>query len=111
MIVIKGGNVSQASYVYKYLRPEPDSSVSVVSDYGLDDGFDPRQRQRIFLLGSVPRQAVGPTQPPVQWTLGVLSPGIKHGPAVMLTTDALLLPRLPKNRAIPPLRQSTTQGV
>jgi hypothetical protein len=31
-------------------------------------GFDPRQRQRIFPLTSASRQALGPTQPPVQWS-------------------------------------------
>jgi hypothetical protein len=49
------------------------SSVSTVSDYGLV--FDPRQRQRIFLLVSASRPALGPTQPPVQRVPGALSPG------------------------------------
>jgi hypothetical protein len=46
-----------------------DSSVGIVSDYGLDDrrsGLDPRQGQSIFPLSSVSRPALGPTQPPVQ---------------------------------------------
>jgi hypothetical protein len=57
-----------------------------VSDYGLDDrvigrsGFDPRRGQRIFLLASVSRPALGPTQPPVQWVPVVLSPGVKARP-------------------------------
>jgi hypothetical protein len=38
-------------------------------------GFDPRQEQRIFLLTSVSKPALRSTQPPVQWVLGVLSPG------------------------------------
>jgi hypothetical protein len=33
-------------------------------------GFDPRQRQRIFLLASASRPAMGPTQPPAQWVSG-----------------------------------------
>jgi hypothetical protein len=41
-------------------------------------GFDPRQRQRIFPLASVSRPAQGPTQSPVQWTPGILSPGLKR---------------------------------
>jgi hypothetical protein len=38
-------------------------------------GFDPRQGQRIFPLTSVSRPALRPTQPPVQWVPGVVSPG------------------------------------
>jgi hypothetical protein len=49
-------------------------------------GFDPRQRQRIFPLFSVSRPALGPTQPPVQWVPGVLSPGVKRGWGVTMTT-------------------------
>jgi hypothetical protein len=43
-------------------------------------GFDPRRGQRIFTLASVSRPALGPTQPPVQWVPGVLSPGGKARP-------------------------------
>jgi hypothetical protein len=58
--------------------------------------FDPRQRQRIFPLTSASRPAQGPTQPPVQWVPGALSPGVKRGRGVMLTTHPLLVPRLRK---------------
>jgi hypothetical protein len=57
-------------------------------------GFYPRQRQRIFLLTSASRPELGPTQPPVQWVLGVLSPWAKSGRGVMLTTHPHLVPRL-----------------
>jgi len=36
--------------------------------------FDPRQKQEIFPLTSVSRPALGPTQLPVHWVPGVLSP-------------------------------------
>jgi hypothetical protein len=68
------------------------SSVSIVSGYGLDDRamrFDPRQEQRIFPLASLPRPALGPTQAPVQWVPGVLSPGVKRGLGVTLTTHPI----------------------
>jgi len=59
-----------------------DSSVSIMSDYGLDDRtIEVRSSAgRIFPLASVSRQALGPTLPPVRWVLGVLSPGDKARP-------------------------------
>jgi hypothetical protein len=56
-------------------------------------GFDPRQGQRIFPPTSVSRPALVPTQPPVQWVPGILSPGVKRGRDVMLTTHPHLIPR------------------
>jgi len=41
----------------------------------------------------VSRPALGPTQPPVQWVPGVLSPGVKRGRGVTLTTHPYLVPR------------------
>jgi hypothetical protein len=63
-----------------------------VSDYGLDDraiGVRSPAGQRIFPLACVSRPALGPTQPPVQWVPGVLSPGVKLGRGLMLTTHPL----------------------
>jgi hypothetical protein len=34
----------------------------------------------MFPVASVSRPALGPTQPPVQWAPGVLSPGVKARP-------------------------------
>jgi hypothetical protein len=36
--------------------------------------FDPRQRQRIFLLASASRPALGPTFPPIHWVMGTGGP-------------------------------------
>jgi hypothetical protein len=58
----------------------------------MDWTIDPRQRQRIFPLASVSRPALGPTQPPVQWLLEVLSLGVIRGRGVTLTTHPHLVP-------------------
>jgi hypothetical protein len=87
--------ILQCFEVYTNMN-EPGSSGSIVSDYGLDERrsrFDPRQGQRIFPLASVSRPALRPTQPPVQWVPGVLSPGVKRGRGVTLTTQPHLVPR------------------
>jgi hypothetical protein len=75
---------------------EPGSSVSTCLATGWTTGrsrFDPRQRQRIFPLTSVSRPTLGPTQPPVQWVPWALSPGLKRGRGVTLTTHPYLVPR------------------
>jgi hypothetical protein len=73
-------------------------------------GFDPRQGQRIFPLSSVFRPALGPTQPPLQWVPGVLSPGVKRGRGVMLTTHPHLLPRSWISRSYNPLPPSASMA-
>jgi hypothetical protein len=56
-------------------------------------GFDPIQRQMSFPLASVPRPALGPTQPPIQWVPVVLPPELKRGRGVTLTTHPHRVPR------------------
>jgi hypothetical protein len=79
--------------------PGPGSSLSILYDYRLDGMVDPWQRQRIFPLVSASRPALGPTQITTQWLPGALSPGIKRGRGVMLTTHPLLVLRLRKSRS------------
>jgi hypothetical protein len=76
------------------------SSVSIVTAYGLDDrGSIPDRGRGFFFQSSAPRPALGPTQPPVQWVPVVLSPGVKHGRGVMLTTHPCLVPMLRMSRS------------
>jgi hypothetical protein len=69
------------------------SSVSIVSGYGLDDRAievrSPAEAKGFFPLASVSRPALGHTQPLVQWVPGVLSPGLKRGRGVTLTTHPI----------------------
>jgi hypothetical protein len=68
------------------------SSVSIVSGYGLDDqsiGVRSPAGARDFSCSLCVQRALGPTQPPVQWVPGVLSPGIKRGRGVTLTTHPI----------------------
>jgi hypothetical protein len=70
-----------------------DSSFSIVSDYGLDDlAIEVRSPAGAEDFSSSPCvQTLGPTQPPIQWVPGVLSPGEKRGRGVTLTTHPHLL--------------------
>jgi hypothetical protein len=53
-------------------------SCDIALGYGLEDrGFESRQPLGIFLLTTVSRPALAPTQPPIQWVPGALSLGIK----------------------------------
>jgi hypothetical protein len=82
-----------SAYLHK---AELGSSVSTVSGYGLNDraiGIRSPAGTKDFSSTLVSRPALSPTQPPVQWVKGVLSPGVKRGRGVMLTTHPHLVPR------------------
>ena len=75
----------------------PGSSVDIATDYGPDGPGSNPGGEEIFCPS---RPALGPTQPPVKWVLG-LSPEVKCGRCVLLTTHPLLVPRSWKSRTIP----------
>jgi hypothetical protein len=58
-----------------------------------DRGSIPGRGERIFPVACVSRLSLGPTQPPIQWVPEVLSPGLKHGQGVTLTTHPHLVPK------------------
>jgi hypothetical protein len=72
-------------------------SLGIVFDYGLDDQAievrSPEEAKRIFPPASVSRPALEPTQLPVQWVPEVLSPRVKRGRGVRLTTYPHLVSR------------------
>jgi hypothetical protein len=55
-----------------------DSSVGIVTGYGLDGRGSIPGRDKIFLFSIASRPALGPTQRPIQWVPGALSPGKKQ---------------------------------
>jgi hypothetical protein len=69
-ITVHNADLNKKSYIF---------AVSVVSVYGLDDWAievrSPAEAKGFFLLASVSRPALRPTQPSVQWAPGVLSRG------------------------------------
>jgi len=67
----------------------PGSSVGIATDYGLDGPESNPGGDEIFRPS---RPALGPTQPPVKWVPG-LSPWVKCGRGVLLTTHPLLVSR------------------
>jgi hypothetical protein len=66
-----------------------DSSVSIATSYGLEDSGIEFRGGRDFLYPS--RQALEPTQPPIQWV-----PGLFSGRGVALNTHPHVAPRLKK---------------
>jgi hypothetical protein len=75
--------------------------------------FDPGIGEKIFPASSVSIPALEPTQPPVQWVQGVLSPGLKRGRGVTLTTHLHLVPKLKMSRSYissPPSAPVTCSG-
>jgi hypothetical protein len=80
--------VAYFSFCYRFVSWVAQYSVWLRAGRLGDRGSIPGRGERIFLLASVSRPALGSTWPPVQWVLGVLSPGLKCGRCVTLTTPS-----------------------
>jgi hypothetical protein len=65
-----------------FLSCGPVSSVGIATDYGLDGPGSNPGGNEVFRLS---RPDLGPKQPPVKW-VPVLSPGVKCGQGMLLTT-------------------------
>jgi hypothetical protein len=76
-----------------------------------DRGSIPDRGISIFPLISVSRPALKPTQPPIHFVLGVLSPGVKRDRGVTLTTLPHLVPRSWMSRSYTSSPPCTTIGV
>jgi hypothetical protein len=53
-------------------------SMRIAADYRLDCRGSNPDRSKILLFSTKFRPALGPTQPPIQWIQGVISPRIKR---------------------------------
>jgi hypothetical protein len=81
-------------HMHLFLYGSRGSSVSIVSDYGLDDQGSIPDGGRGFFLQPLRPDRFCPTQPPVQWERGV-----KRGRGVMLSTHSHLVSRLRNSRS------------
>jgi hypothetical protein len=55
------------------------SSIDIATDYGLDGrGSIPSRDKGIFFYYTASKQALGPTQTPIQWIRETITPGIKQ---------------------------------
>jgi hypothetical protein len=58
-----------------------DSVVGIATGYRMDDqdvGSSSPGRVKNFIFSTLSRPSRGPTQPPIQWVPGALSPGVKR---------------------------------
>jgi hypothetical protein len=65
----------------EYKNENRDSTVGIATGYGVDDrgvGVRVPDRVKNFQFSTSSRPTPGPTQPPIQWVLGALSPEVKR---------------------------------
>jgi hypothetical protein len=64
--------------VMEYTVPGRERIVKLLCVLGPNLGFDFRWVLGFFLFTTASRMALGPSQPPIQWVPGALSPGVKR---------------------------------
>jgi hypothetical protein len=80
-----------------------DVSFGIATGYGLGGRGTIPSRDKVFLFSTASRADLGPTQPPIQWTPGALSTGVKwpgreadHSPpSIVEVKDVSATPPLP----------------
>jgi len=72
-------------------------------------GFDSRQRQGVSLFVPTSRPALMPTQPPIQWVPGALTPEVKR-PGRIADTHLHLAPMLRTRGAIPSFPHTSSRS-
>jgi hypothetical protein len=88
-------SLHKEAYNLTYINPARDISLKYSELLHFKSLF-------IYLLAAIrpaSRPALGPTQSPIQWVPGVLSPAVKLGRGVTLTTHPHLVPRLRMSRS------------
>jgi hypothetical protein len=53
-------------------------AIRLPTGYGVDGRGSNPGRGKIFMFSTASRPAMGPTQPPIQWVPGTISPGLKR---------------------------------
>jgi hypothetical protein len=71
------------NYTSKYTKNDPsawskDSSVGMAIGYGLDGPGSISDSVRFLLFSTASKPTLGPTQPPIQWVIEALFPGVKR---------------------------------
>jgi hypothetical protein len=98
VLLLWAGELSQYSVLLRAGRPGNRSSI-------------PGRGEMISPLTFVSRPSLGPTQPPVQWVPLVLSPRLKRGRSVKLTTRLHLVPRSWMSRSYTSSHPKRLRGV
>jgi hypothetical protein len=97
----KAGIFRQNFVKFQSIKFNPDNSVGIATGYGLDDRGSILERGKI-LFSTASRPALGPTQPPIEWVPGAISPGVK-GPGRETDHSPPSSADVKNGGAIPPL--------